>query len=140
MAKFSCIGFAIGKFASGDLLTEVPNLLIGAGKKERAPRKPVLKRPAACSPAGSRIGLEYYKRDNSFGVRERDGMKRSLLKVRCSTMTREELQIIADEARRRLAQGDDIAEVKQTKYKRNQKQALIENQKSSSSLKSQNKL
>ena len=132
------------------MLTEVPNLLIGAGKKERAPRKPVLKRPAACSPAGiahaddgrpaRRIGLEYYKRDNSFGVRERDGMKRSLLKVRCSTMTREELQIIADEARRRLAQGDDIAEVKQTKYKRNQKQALIENQKSSSSLKSQSKL
>ena len=104
------------------MLTEVPNLLIKmSSEPAKKERKAVLKRPAACSPAGiahaddgrpvRRIGLEYYKRNSSFGVRERDGMKRSLLKVRCSTMAKEQLQIIADEARRRLAQGDDIAEV-----------------------------
>ena len=63
-------GFAVADFPTGQVVSEVPNLML-------KPIAPVLKRPAAAmgvDPSQQYI-LMYYKKNNAIGVREKLGKK-----------------------------------------------------------------
>ena len=101
-------GFAVAVFSSGQVVSEVPNLLLAA--------KPVLKRPAsvmACDP-DQQYNLMYYKRCHVIGVREKFGKKRQVMSFggSKSSLTRDELWSIGKAAILRIQDGASIADAK----------------------------
>ena len=95
-------GFAVAVFSSGQVVSEVPNLLLAAKPVLKRPASTVLKRPAsvmACDP-DQQYNLMYYKRCHVIGVREKFGKKRQVMSFggSKSSLTRDELWSIGKAA------------------------------------------
>ena len=111
-------GFAVASFGDGQVVTEVPNLLIAStmlNKKPAGSSPTMLKKPAGSSPkikkrhakkpsvaAGLRCHLEYYKKDNRFCIRSSEPPKSNLLTIKAKSWSKEELRTVALQAKQKL--------------------------------------
>ena len=106
----------------GEMITEIPNLLISSKKPAKSscpavPKKPSssLKRPAASTeldpPPAVRCHLEFYKRSNHFALRQSEPPRKNILAVRNASWTKEQLRKVAQEAQQKIQAGEPLDEV-----------------------------
>ena len=104
----------------GEVITEIPNLLICSKKPAKSSsspavlKKPSLKRPAASldPPPAVRCNLEFYKRSNHFALRQTEPPRKNILAVRNASWTKEQLRKVALEAQEKIQCGLPVDEVK----------------------------
>ena len=99
-------------FEPGDeVTTEIPNLLISGSGKKKPPgdvaKRPagLVKRPAAAIDPAVRCHLEFYKRSNTFCIRQSESPRRNILAVKNATWSKERLQKVAKEAQQKISDG-----------------------------------